>query len=334
MIRRQFITLFGGAAAVWSTSRPSTAHAQQPAKPTTMPVIGYLSGSSPVSRAHLVTAFRRGLREAGYADGETVAIEYRWAQDQYDRLPDLASELVRRQVAVIAATDTAAAIAAKSVTAAVPIVFTIGGDPLREGLVVSLNRPGGNVTGVSFLSSELAGKQLGLLHQLLPAATRIAVLVEPHWPLTESFVADVRAAAPKIGKQIEVVSANTGADLDTVFASFAQKPPDALLVAPSALVNNRRIQLATLTAYHRVPAIYQLREQAEAGGLMSYGASFTDANRLTGVYVGRILKGAKPADLPVEQPTKFELVINLNTARAFNLSIPPSLLAIADEVIE
>jgi putative ABC transport system substrate-binding protein len=330
MNRREVITLAGGAAAS-ALFGALAAHAQQ--QPT-MPVIGYLSASSPVGRAHLVTAFRRGLHEAGYVEGQNVAIEYRWAQDQYDRLPDLAAELVRRNAALIAATDAPSATAAKSATASVPIVFASGGDPIRDGLVASLNRPGGNLTGVTMLSSEIGGKQLGLLHQLVPEAGRIAVLVDPHWPYTEPFVQDVRTAAAAIGKHIDVLSASTSGDLDRVFASFAQKPVDALLIGPSALINNRRVHLATLAAYHRVPAIYALREQAEARGLMSYGASFTDVNRQAGLYAGRILKGTKPGDLPVMQSAKFELVINLNTARAFGLSIPPALIAIADEVIE
>jgi putative ABC transport system substrate-binding protein len=293
-----------------------------------------VSGSSPADRAHLVTAFRHGVRETGYVEGQNVAIEYRWAQDQYDRLPDLAADLVRRQVAVIAATDTPAAIAAKAANTTIPIVFATGGDPVRDGLVASLNRPGGNVTGVAFLAATLGAKQLGLLHDLLPGAMRIAVLLDPDFPLTEPFVSDVRAAASAIRKQIEVLYASTGRDIDTVFASLAQKPVDALLVGPALLFNSRRVQLVTLAAHHRVPAIYPLRESAEAGGLMSYGASFIDANRQVGVYTGRILKGEKPADLPVMQPTKFEFVINLNTAKAFGLSFPPGLLAIADEVIE
>jgi ABC-type uncharacterized transport system substrate-binding protein len=326
--RREFIALIGGAAAAW----PLAAGAQQ----AQMPVIGYLSASSPAGRAHLVTAFRRGVRESGYIEGQNVAIEYRWAQDQYDQLPDLAADLIRRKVAVIAATDAASAIAAKAATTTLPIVFATGTDPVRDGLVASLNRPGSNVTGISFLSSELGAKQLGLLHELLPGALRIAVLVDPNWPITEPFVSQVRAAASAIRKQIEidVLSAATGSDIDTVFVSFEQKPVDALLVAGSALANNRRVQLATLAAYYRVPAIYPLREFAEAGGLMSYGASITDAHRQVGVYAGRIIKGEKPADLPVMQSTKFEFVINLNTAKAFGLSFPPGLLAIADEVIE
>ena len=325
MKRRDFITLLGGAAA-W----PVAALAQQPA----MPVIGLLSGSTPVGRAHLLTAFLRGLRESGYVEGENVAIEYRWAQDQYGLLPDLAAELARRRVAMIAAIDTPAAIAAKAATTTVPVVFASGGDPVREGLVASLSRPGGNVTGVSFLTSETGTKLLGLLLELLPGAMRIAALVDPKWPTTEPFVADIRAAATAIRKSIDVLPASTGGDIDTVFASFAQKPVDALVVGGSALTNSRRVQIATAAAYHRVPAIYTLREFIEVGGLMSYGASITDAQRQAGIYASRILKGQKPADLPIMQSTKFEFVINLNTAKAFGRSFPSGLLAIADEVIE
>jgi putative ABC transport system substrate-binding protein len=327
MNRRTFITLLGGAAAAW----PLAARAQQPA----MPVIGFLGSSSAADRTRLVTAFRQGIRESGYVEGENVAIEYRWAQDQYDRLPDLAADLVRRQVTVMAAHDTPSSIIAKAATTTIPIVFASGADPVKLGLVASLNRPGGNVTGVTFVVAELGAKLLGLLHQLQPGAVRVGVLVDPNFAATQSFISDVQAAALSIGKQIEVlVEASTGRDIDTAFGSLAQKPIDALLVAPSPLFNNRRVQLATLAAYHRVPAIYPLRDFAEAGGLMSYGTSITEANRLAGVYVGRVLKGAKPADLPVMQSTKFEFVINLNTAKAFGLSLPPGLLAIADEVIE
>jgi len=326
MKRREFITLLGGAATTW----PLAARAQQQA----MPVIGVLSASTPADRSYVVTAFRRGVRESGYVEGQNVTIEYRWAQDQYDQLPDLAADLVRRQVAVIAAADTPSATAAKAATSTIPIVFITGGDPVQMGLVTSLNRPGGNITGISFMLGALGAKQLGLLHDLLPGAVRIAVLVDPHFPITEPFVSDVRAAASAIGKKIEVLPASTGRDIDTVFGSLAQKPVDALVVGPSVLTNNRRVQLATLAAYRRVPAIYSLREAAEVGGLMSYGASITDAHRQTGIYTGRILKGEKPADLPVIQSSKFEFVINLNTARAFDLSFPPGLLAIADEVIE
>jgi len=237
-------------------------------------------------------------------------------------------------VAVIAAHDTLSAVAAKAATATIPIVFATGGDPVRDNLVTSLNRPGGNITGVSFISSELGAKQLGLLRELRPGAARIAVLVDPKWPITERFVSEVRAAASAIGQQIEVLHASSGREIDMIFASLAQKPVDALLVGPSPLTNNRRVQLVTLSTYHRVLTIYFLREFAEVGGLMSYGTSIADANRLVGIYTGRILKGEKPGDLPVMQSTKFEFVINLNTANAFGLSFPPGLLAIADEVIE
>jgi ABC-type uncharacterized transport system substrate-binding protein len=324
--RRYCITLLGGAAA----GLPLAAHAQQSA----MPVIGFLGISSPADRTRLVTAFRQGVRETGYVEGQNVAIEYRWAQDQADRLPDLAADLVRRQVTVIAAHDTPSSIVAKAATTTIPIVFVSGGDPVKLGLVAGLNRPGGNVTGVTFVIAELGAKQLGLLHELQPGAVRVGVLVDPNFPLIESFVSDVQAAASSVRKQIEVLEAPTGRDIDTVFASLAQKPIDALLVGPSPLFNNRRVQLVTVATYHRVPAIYPWREAAEVGGLMSYGTSMTDAYRQTGVYTGQILKGAKPADLPVMQSIKFEFVINLNTAKAFGLSFPPGLLAIADEVIE
>ena len=326
MKRREFISLLGVAAAAW----PLGARAQQPA----MPVIGFLGSSSPADRRRLVTAFRQGIGESGYVEGQNVAIEYRWAQDQYERLPDLASDLVRRHVTVIAAHDTLSAIAAKAATTTIPIVFATGGDPIRDDLVTSLNRPTANVTGVSFVSVELGAKQLGLLHDLRPEAVRVAVLVDPKWPITERFVSEVQAAASGVGQQIEVLYVSTGHDIDAAFTNLAQNPVDALLVGPSPLANNRRVHLVTLAAYHKVLAIYFLREFAEVGGLMSYGTSIAEANRLAGVYVGRILKGARPSDLPVMQSTKFEFVINLNTARAFGLTIPPGLLAIADEVIE
>jgi putative ABC transport system substrate-binding protein len=326
MKRREFIAGLGGAAAMW----PLAAQAQHSA----MPTIGYLAGSSPAYRGHLLTAFWRGLRESGFVEGESVTIDYRWAQDQYDRLPDLAADLIRRHALVIAATDTPSANAAKAATTTLPIVFASGADPIKEGLVASLNRPSGNITGVGFMSGELGAKQLGLLQRLLPGATRFAVLVEPNFPVTEPFLAEVRAAASTMKKEIEVLSASTGRDIDAAFANLAQKPVDALLVGPGLLNNNRRVQLITLAAYHKVPAIYSFRESAEAGGLMSYGANLTDAHHQLGVYAGRILKGQKPADLPVLQSAKFEFVINLNTARAFGLNIPPELLATADEVIE
>jgi putative ABC transport system substrate-binding protein len=326
MKRREFITLVGGAAAGW----PITARAQQAA----MPVIGFLSGSTLADRARYLTSFQQGVRETSYVEGQNVAVEYRWAQDQYDRLPDLAADLVRNQVAVIAAQDTSSAMVAKAATTTIPIVFVSGGDPVKLGLVRSLNRPSGNVTGVTFVVAELGAKQLGLLHELQPEAVRVGVVVDPNYPGTASFISDVQAAASPIKKQIEVLEAPTGRDIDTAFARLAQKPIDALLVGPSPLINNRHVQLATLAAYHRVPAIANTRVFPEAGLLMSYGTSITDAYRQAGVYTGRILKGEKPADLPVIQSVKFEFVINLNTARAFGFSFPPGLLAIADEVIE
>ena len=281
-----------------------------------------------------MTAFRQGIRETGYVEGQNVTIEYRWAQDQYDRLPDLAADLVRRQVAVIAAHDTLSAIAAKATTTTVPIVFATGGDPVSDGLVTSVNRPGGNVTGVSFIAADLGAKQFGLLRELGAGAARNAVLVDPKWPITERFVSEVRAAALAVGQQIEVLHVSSGRDIDTVFANFASNRVDALLVGPSPLTNNRRVQLVTLATYHRVLAIYNSREFVEVGGLMSYGTSIADANRLAGTYTGRILKGEKPGELPVMQTTKFEFVINLNTGKAFGIQFPPGLLAIADEVIE
>src|SRR5215813_791129 len=323
--RRKFLATLGGAAG-W----PLAARAQQPA----MPVIGFLSSSALADRARYLTPFQQGVRETGYVEGQNVVVEYRWAQDQHDRLPDLAADLVRRQVTVIAAHDTPSSIVAKAATTTIPIVFVSAGDPLKLGLVASLNRPGGNVTGVTFVTATLGAKQLGLLHELQPGALRIGVVVDPNFAPTQSFVSDVQAAALSTGKQIEVLEAPTGRDIDTALARPAQKPIDALLVAPSPFLNNRRVQLATLAAYHRVPAIFPVREFVEAGGLMSYGTSITGAYRQAGVYTGRILKGEKPADLPVIQSTKFEFVINLNTARVFGLSFPPGLLAIADEVIE
>ncbi len=328
MKRRELISLLGGAAVAW----PLAARAQQPA----MPVIGFLHIASSDGSADRLRAFRQGLKEAGFAERENVAIEYSWAENQTDRLPELAAELVRRKVAVIATTGgPAVALAAKTATTTIPIVFTTAGDPVAQGLVANLNRPDANVTGVSFLVATLAAKQLGLLHELLPGAARIAVLVDPNNTLlTEAFIPDVRAAASAIRKQIDVLYASTGRDIDTVFESLAQKPVDALLVGPGAFFFNRRVQLVTLATRHAVPTIYGVREFVEAGGLMSYGTSLTDAYRQAGVYTGRILKGEKPADLPVMQSIKFEFVINLNTARAFGLSFPPGLLAIADEVIE
>jgi putative ABC transport system substrate-binding protein len=325
--RREFITLLGGAAASW----PLIARAQQ----ASMPVVGYLYSGSLEPSAHLVAAFRTGLGETGYIEGQNVAIEYRYAQNENDRLPELAADLVRRRVAVLVAPgSTPAALAAKAATATVPVVFSGGGDPVQAGLVASLNRPGGNVTGVTTMSVELGAKRLGLLHELLPAAARFAVLVNPNSPLTEPFVTDVRAAASGIGRQIEVLTASTNRDIDAAFASFVQKQADALLVTPDALFLNRRVQLVTLAARQAVPTIYPVREDAAAGGLMSYGSNFADLFRQTGIYAGRVLKGEKPADLPILRATKFEFVINLQTAKTLGIEIPTTLLARADEVIE
>jgi putative ABC transport system substrate-binding protein len=327
MRRREFIALLGGAAASW----PLAARAQQPA----MPVIGYLGTGAPERIAHLVVAFRKGLSETGYIEGRNVTIEFRWAQNDTNQLPELAADLVRRQVTVIVAPlSTPAVFAAKAATTTIPIVFGTGGDPVKLGLVVSLNRPGGNLTGVSVLQVEIAAKRLGLLHELLPGAARFAILVNPNNSLTKTLIVDARAAAATIGRQIEILTATTNRDIDTAFASLLQKRIDALLVSPDRLFLDRRVQLATLAVRHAVPAIYPVREFAEAGGLMSYGTSFVDTYRQIGIYTGRILNGEKPADLPVVQATKFEFIINLQTAKALGLSIPPTLLARANEVIE
>jgi putative tryptophan/tyrosine transport system substrate-binding protein len=323
MRRREFITMVGGAAVAW----PLAARAQQ----APMPVIGLLSGSTPVGRAHLLTAFLRGLRESGYVEGENVAIEYRWAQDHYDRLPDLAADLIRRRVAMIAAIDTAAAIAAKAATTTVPVVFASGGDPVREGLVASLSRPGGNVTGVSLLSWPLTPKRLELLRELVPTATIIGVLVNPNAPNTELESREIQAAARAIGQQIRILSATTEREIDAAFASVTQHGVGALVIGADAFFDSRRDLAVALAAQYEVPTIYSF---AAPGGLISYGASIPDGYRQAGIYVGRILKGEKPADLPILQPTKFELVINTKTAKALGLTVPPTLVAIADEVIE
>jgi putative tryptophan/tyrosine transport system substrate-binding protein len=325
--RRDFIVALGSAAVAW----PLAARAQQPA----MPVIGFLGSESPDLFAGRLRAFRQGLSETGHVEGNNVAIEYRWAQDQYDRLPELAADLVRRRVAVIATPGSAqASLAAHAATTTIPIVFSTGVDPVKVGLVASLNRPGGNVTGVSSMNGELGAKQLGLLHELMSGATRFAVLANPNNAMTEAVVEDLRTAALAIGGQIDVFNVGTNSDIDTVFASLVQKRVDALLVISDYLFANRRVQLVTLATHHRVPTIYFSREYAEIGGLMSYGTSQTDLYRQVGIYVGRILKGERPGDLPILRATKFEFVINLQTAKTLGLTVPPGVLAIADEVIE
>ena len=311
MRRREFVTLLSGAVA-W----PLAARAQEPA----MPVIGLLSPTWPDTLGDRLLAFRRGLAETGYVEGHNVAIEYRWAEGQFDRMPELAADLVRRQVSVIAVAGSAAgALAAKAATQTIPIAFGVPEDPVRMGLVASLARPGGNATGINFFTAEVMAKRLGLLHELVPAAARVAVLVNP---------------ARVLGLHIQFYDASTSKEIDAAYATLVRERPDALFVAPDTLFTSRRVQLTALAARHALPAVYSVREFVDAGGLMSYGTSIADMNRQVGVYTGRILKGEKPADLPVLQATKFELVINLQTARLLGLDVPPSLLARADEVIE
>jgi putative ABC transport system substrate-binding protein len=327
MRRREFITLLGGAAAAW----PLVARAQQAA----IPMIGYLHSDLPEPMAYVVAAFRKGLSEAGYVEGRNVAIEYRWAEGQYERLSELAADLVRRQVTVIVtAGSTPAALAAKAATETIPIVFLVGADPVRIGLVRSLNRPGANVTGVSSFNAELGTKLLGLLHELLPTAARFAVLVNPKTETAEPLIKDTQTAAAAIGRQIEVLPVATHRDLPMAFEDLARRRVDGLLVHTDVLFSSRRVQIATLAARHALPAIYPFREYTEAGGLMSYGTNRADNHRQVGVFTGRILKGEKPGNLPVQQPTRFEFVINLQTAKALSIDIPPTLLARADEVIE
>jgi putative tryptophan/tyrosine transport system substrate-binding protein len=323
--RREFISLHGGAAAAW----PLAARAQQAA----MPVIGFLDSRSSDGMTSRLASFRRGLKEVGLVEGENVAIIYRWAEDRVDRLPEMASELAQQATVLVTTGGPPAAFAAKAATTTIPIVFLVGEDPARLGLVTSLARPGGNLTGINMLSNELEAKRLQLLHQLVPQAQRIAVLVSPASVTNaERTLRDVEAAARTIGLQLQVLKANTAREIEEGFAWSERERPDALFVGAAAFLNIRRVQLVQLAAFHRLPATYGLREAAEAGGLMTYG--LLEGYRQWGIYAGRVLKGAKPVDLPVVQSTKFELVINNTTARMFGLTVPPSLLAIADEVIE
>jgi putative tryptophan/tyrosine transport system substrate-binding protein len=325
MRRREFITLLGGAVA-W----PLAADAQQPA----MPVIGYLNTASSAQSAALVAVFRQSLSEAGFVEGRNVAIEYRWAEGQYDRLPAMAAELVRRQVAVIVASPIPAAVVAKAATATIPIVFHVASDPVKLGLVAGLDRPGGNATGVNSFLAELGAKQLGLLHDLLPTASRIGLLVNPTNANFEGVAEDVTAAATTIGLQIDVVHASDSQEIETAFATLVRNKADALLIGSDGFFYTRRLQLTILAARHAIPVVYSLREFSEVGGLISYGTSLTESFRKLGVYAGRILKGAKPAEMPVEQPTKFDFVLNLITAKALGITVPEKLVVAADEVIE
>jgi putative tryptophan/tyrosine transport system substrate-binding protein len=326
--RRQFITVLGGATVAW----PLMAWAQQPA----IPVIGFINPGSPDASASRAVAFRKGLNETGYVEGQNVTVEYHWLEGQYDRLPAVVADLVRRQVAVIATPGSPpAARAAKAATATIPIVFGVGVDPVQIGLVASLARPGGNATGINSFAQEVMTKRLRLLHDLVPNAVRFAVLVNPaNASNAETTIRAVKEAAPTFGLQVQIFNASTIGEIDAAFATFERERPDALFIAPDAFFYSRAVQFVTLTVRHGIPAAFTAREDVAAGGLMSYGTDLADMDRQVGVYTGRILKGAKPADLPVLQATKFELVINLQTARALGIEVPPSMLAIADEVIE
>ena len=326
MRRRDFITLLGSAVAAW----PLAARAQP-----VMPVIGFIRDGSAEPNARYAAAFRKGLNETGYVERQNVTIEYHWLEGRYDGLPALMADLVRRQVAVIATPGAVPAQAAKAATAVVPIVFGVGDDPVKLGLVGSLARPGGNVTGINFFAQEAVAKRLRLLHELVPKAVRVAVLVNPNnVSVVETTVREVQKAAPTMGLQIRILKASTINEIDAAFATLARERIDVLLVAGDAFLISRRVQLATLTARDKIPVAYGTREPVEAGGLMSYGTDISDAFRQMGVYTGSILKGAKPADLPVLQSTKFEFVINLQTARALGIEVPPALFSLADEVIE
>jgi len=328
MKRREFITLLGAVAAAW----PLIARGQQGA----LPVVAYLSSSAAGDQPKFVAAFRKGLGETGYFEGQNVAIEFHWADNQVDRLPALAADLVRRRVEVIATPGSGpAALAAKAATATIPIVFSIGVDPVRIGLVASLAQPGGNATGINFFLGELVARRLQLLHEVVPKAVRVAALVNPNNTANAAItLRDLQEAASAIGLKIQVLYASTSREIDAVFDSFARDRPEALFVAPDVFLTSRRVQLATLAARERIPAAYSSRDSVEVGGLMSYGTDVAETCRQVGIYSGRILKGTKPADLPVMQSTKFEFVINLQTAKALGLELPPTLLARADEVIE